>query len=75
MPVAVPHTALQHMRDSDVVFVQQGDFLEAAPVVLGTEDEQWVEIISGLEPGQRYVSKNSFFLKAEIGKEGASHDH
>lgn len=73
--VAVPHTALQRLRDSDVVFVQQGDFFEAAPVVLGEEDDQWVEIESGLDPGQRYVSKNSFFLKAELGKEGASHDH
>ncbi|WP_028384279.1 efflux RND transporter periplasmic adaptor subunit [Legionella moravica] len=75
VPVAVPHTALQRMQDKDVVFVQQGDFFEATPVVLGEEDDQWVEIKSGLEPGQYYVSDNSFFLKAEIGKEGAVHDH
>lgn len=75
VPVAVPHTALQRMQDHDVVFVQQGDFFEATPVILGEEDDQWVEIKSGLEPGQYYVSDNSFFLKAEIGKEGAIHDH
>lgn len=73
--VAVPHTALQRLQDNDVVFVQRSDFFEASPVVIGQEDDHWVEIISGLEPGQSYVSKNSFFLKAEIGKAGASHDH
>jgi cobalt-zinc-cadmium efflux system membrane fusion protein len=72
--VAVPHTALQRLRDNDVVFVQQGDFFEATPVVLGDANEFWVEIVSGLEPGQRYVNQNSFFIKADIGKEGASHD-
>lgn len=75
VPVAVPHTALQRMNERDVVFVQQGDFFEATPVVLGAADEQWVEIVSGLEPGQRYVSQNSFFIKADIGKEGAEHEH
>ncbi len=72
--VAVPHSALQQVFNRDVVFVQQGDFFEAVPVVLGEQDDQWVEIKSGLEPGQRYVCDNSFFLKAELGKDSASHD-
>ncbi len=75
VPVAVPYSALQRIFNQDVVFVQQGDFFEAVPVVLGEHDEQWVEIKSGLEPGQRYVSKNSFFLKAELGKDSAGHEH
>lgn len=75
IPVAVPHSAIQRLADSDVVFVQQGDFFEATPVEIGEQDDNWIEVLSGLDPGQRYVSKNSFFLKAEIGKEGASHDH
>ncbi|CAM2942944.1 efflux RND transporter periplasmic adaptor subunit [Legionella worsleiensis] len=75
VPVAVPHSALQRMQGRDVVFVQQGDFFEATPVVRGEEDEFWVEIKSGLESGQYYVRDNSFYLKAEIGKEGAVHDH
>lgn len=73
--VAVPRDALQHVGQSEVVFVQQGDDFEATPVVIGDEDDAWVEIRSGLKPGQRYVSKNSFFLKAELGKSGASHEH
>lgn len=55
--------------------MRQGDYFEATPVILGEKDEQWVEVVSGLDVGQPYVSKNSFFMKAELGKEGASHEH
>lgn len=72
--VAVPRSALQRVFNRDVVFVQQGDFFEAAPVVLGEQDDHWIEIKTGLEPGQRYVCENSFFLKAELGKDSAGHD-
>lgn len=73
--VAVPLASIQRLQDTDVVFVQQGDFFEASPVELGEQDDHFVEIRSGLNPGQRYVSENSFFLKAELGKNGASHEH
>ncbi|MCW8398207.1 efflux RND transporter periplasmic adaptor subunit [Legionella sp. PATHC038] len=73
-PVAVLISALQRLNNVDVVFVQEGDYFEATPVILGEKDDQWVEVISGLDAGQRYVSKNSFFMKAELGKEGASHE-
>ncbi|CZO60263.1 efflux RND transporter periplasmic adaptor subunit [Legionella pneumophila serogroup 1] len=74
-PVAVLISAIQRLNDTDVVFVQQGDYFEATPVILGEKDDQWVEVVSGLDAGQCYVSKNSFFMKAELGKEGASHEH
>lgn len=74
VPVAVALSAIQRMGEQDVVFVQQGNFFESTPVTLGQQDNQWVEILSGLDAGQRYVIKNSFFIKAELGKEGASHD-
>ncbi|PJD93001.1 MAG: cation transporter [Legionella sp.] len=73
-PVAVRLSAIQRWGEDDVVFVQQGDFFEATPVKLGQQDNQWVEVLSGLDAGQKYVTKNSFFIKAELGKEGASHD-
>lgn len=75
VPVAVLLSSLQRMDGQDVVFVQQGDEFEATPVELGQRDAQWIEVLSGLEPGQRYVTKNSFYIKAELGKEGASHEH
>ena len=75
VPVAVLLSALQRIDETEVVFVRQGDYFEAIPVVLGQRDDEWVEIISGLKAKQHYVSKNSFFMKAELGKEGASHEH
>ncbi|HAU1249893.1 TPA: HlyD family efflux transporter periplasmic adaptor subunit [Legionella pneumophila] len=75
VPVAILLSAIQRMNKKDVVFIQQGDYFEATPVILGEKDDQWVEVLSGIDPGQRYVSKNSFFMKAELGKDGASHEH
>ncbi|CEG59192.1 TPA: efflux RND transporter periplasmic adaptor subunit [Legionella pneumophila] len=74
VPVAVLLSAIQRIGDQDVVYVQQGDYFEATPVVLGQKDSQWIEILSGLDAGQKYVTQNSFYIKAELGKEGASHD-
>lgn len=73
--VAVPLAAIQHIGDNDIIFVQHGEEFEAIPVVLGEHDSDWVEVVSGLKPGQPYVSKNSFFLKAELGKHSATHEH
>lgn len=75
VPVAIRASALQRLRDWDVVFVRVGDVFEAAPLELGRRDGEWVEVVSGLAAGQRYADRNSFVLKAELGKAGASHDH
>ena len=75
VPVAVLSDALQTFRDWDVVFVQYGDQFEARPLELGKSDGQWVEVVSGLSPGENYAVRNSFVLKADLGKSGASHDH
>ncbi|KTC92838.1 efflux RND transporter periplasmic adaptor subunit [Fluoribacter dumoffii] len=73
VPVAVLLSAIQQMEGHDVLFVQQGNFFEATPIILGQKDNKWVEVISGLDAGQHYVSKNSFFMKTELGKNEASH--
>lgn len=75
VPVAVLLSAIQRLNDREVVFVQQGDYFEATPVTLGQKDDEWAEVVSGLDKDQRYVSRNSFFMKAELGKDGASHEH
>lgn len=74
-PVAVRLSAIQRINGHPVVFVQQGDYFEATPVSLGEKDEAWVAVRAGLDAGAHYVSQNSFFLKAELGKAGASHEH
>ena len=52
--------------------------LEAAgaqPVETGGRSGGKVTILSGLEPGKLIATANAFVLKAELGKEGASHGH
>jgi cobalt-zinc-cadmium efflux system membrane fusion protein len=75
VPVAVKLEALQTFRDWDVVFIHVGNTFEARPIEMGRRDAAWVEVLSGLEPGEKYVTQNSFAIKADIGKSGASHDH
>lgn len=75
VPVAVKESALQTLADSTVVFTQQGDVYQARPVTLGRRSAGWVEVRDGLRAGERYVTANSFLLKADLGKSGASHDH
>ena len=48
---------------------------EIAILELGRQDAEWAEVVSGLALGQRYATKNSFIIKADIGKSGATHSH
>lgn len=73
--VAVPPSALQTINEHPVVFLTDGRVFQAIPVRTGRRDEDRVEIVSGLEPGDRYVAKNSFLIKADILKAGATHSH
>ena len=73
--LAVEKSALQRFRDFDVVFEQVGDIYEIRPLELGRADATRVEVLAGLEAGARYVTRNSYLIKADIEKSGASHDH
>ena len=73
--LAVEKTGLQRFRDFDVVFEQVGDTYEVRMLELGRADATRVEVLAGLEAGARYVAQNSYLIKADIEKSGASHDH
>jgi membrane fusion protein, heavy metal efflux system len=73
--LVVPLAALQTFRDWDVVFVRVGDAYEVRPVELGQRDATRVEILSGIKPGDQVVVEQSYLVKADIEKSGASHDH
>jgi multidrug efflux pump subunit AcrA (membrane-fusion protein) len=75
VPVAVRNTALQTVENRPVVFVRTGDKFEARDVELGERDSEWVEVLFGVLEGDVYAGRNSFVIKAEIGKGAASHDH
>ena len=73
--LVVPLTALQTFRDWDVVFIRNGDTYEVRPVELGKRDGERVEILSGIKAGDPIVIEQSYLVKADIEKSGASHDH
>ncbi len=75
VPVAVRADAIQKFRDWDVVFIQDGNLFEAVALEPGRREGGWVEVLSGLPAGRKYVAKNSFLIKADILKSGATHDH
>ncbi|MFA7554099.1 MAG: efflux RND transporter periplasmic adaptor subunit [Spongiibacteraceae bacterium] len=75
VPLAVKRIGLQAFRDFTVVYAKVGDQYEVRMLELGREAGDWVEVLGGLNPGTEYVTENSFIIKADIEKSGASHDH
>ncbi|WP_278355050.1 MULTISPECIES: efflux RND transporter periplasmic adaptor subunit [Idiomarina] len=73
--LAVKKDALQTFRDMPVVFAQYGNTFEVRMVELGKEDNDYVEVLGGLKHDTPYVYGNSYLLKADVLKDGASHDH
>ncbi len=73
--LAVRQSAIQQFRDFKVVFARFGDTYEVRMLELGRTDQEWVEVLGGLKPGTEYVTENSYLIKADIEKSGASHDH
>jgi membrane fusion protein, heavy metal efflux system len=74
-PLAVKRAALQGFRDFTVVYAKVGEQYEVRMLELGREDGEWVEVLGGLTAGTEYVTENSYIIKADIEKSGASHDH
>lgn len=75
VPLAVRTDAIQQFRDFRVVFAKIGETYEVRMLELGEEGPEWTEVISGIDPGTVYVTENSYIIKADIEKSGASHDH
>ena len=73
--IAVKKSALQTFRDFTVVFAKFGDEFEMRPLKLGKSDGEYIEVLAGLKPNTEYATTNSFVIKADILKSGASHDH
>lgn len=77
--VAVPKSAVQKMGEGPVVFLDTSEGFTPSPVSLGRSNESLIEVLSGLEVGQRYVTLGAFELKAQIVTSGlgahAGHGH
>jgi cobalt-zinc-cadmium efflux system membrane fusion protein len=75
VPLAVKETGLQSFRDFTVVYAKVDETYEVRMLELGRRDGKYVEVLGGLRAGEVYVTENSFLIKADIDKSGASHDH
>jgi cobalt-zinc-cadmium efflux system membrane fusion protein len=73
--VVVPKSALQTVKGEVSAFVRTPDGFEKRTVKTGADDGTSVEILSGLEAGERIATSNTFTLKAELGKSEAEHAH
>lgn len=73
--VTVPTQAVHTHENQAVVFVQTPDGFKAQPIKPGRADAQRTEILQGLSAGARVATRNSFIVKAELGKASATHAH
>jgi len=69
VPVAVPEDAIVRVGTGAAVFRADSSGFEVQPVTPGRSDGTTTEIVSGLERGARIVTRNAFWLKAELEKE------
>lgn len=63
--LSIPRTAIQGDPTNRIVFVKDFDIPNAflrAPVVLGEENNRYVEVLSGLFPGDEVVTQGSYAL-------------
>lgn len=72
--VAVRVGAIQTLENKTVIFVREGDKIEARPVEIGESDTHYAEVKAGLAVGERYAAEHSFVVKAEMGKGEHGHD-
>lgn len=79
VPLAVDNRAIQRVEGQTVVFRQEDDGFEVVPVSVMRSDAMHSEVSTtggeGLRVGDRYAVQNSYLLKAELEKSGASHSH
>lgn len=74
VPMAVSADAIQTIESQQVVFKAVPGGFVATAVKVGRTDGRNVEVLAGLEPGDKVASSNTFVLKADLGKSGAAEE-
>jgi cobalt-zinc-cadmium efflux system membrane fusion protein len=74
LALAIEVQALQTIDGRPIVFVREGDRFEARPIEIGRRDANHAEVLSGLKAGETYATRNSFVVKAELGKSDIEED-
>lgn len=73
--IRVENDSIQLREGQPVVFVKSADGYRLRKIQPGLRGAEFSEVLSGLEQGEEYVTQNSYLLKADLEKSGASHDH
>jgi membrane fusion protein, heavy metal efflux system len=73
--VTVLSDAIQTIEEKPTVFVKVDGGFMPQTVAVGRSDGTYSEITKGLTPGTFYAASGSFVIKAEMGKNTASHGH
>jgi RND family efflux transporter MFP subunit len=61
--LTVPRSAIVYdANEQPLVFVEEDGTYESRPVRLGLTQDSWVEVLSGLEPGQPVVTRGAYEL-------------
>lgn len=75
VPLAITKESIQKIDGQECAFIATETGFEIRPIKTGRSDENMIEIVSGMENGERYAATNSFILKAEHEKDEAEHMH
>ncbi|MFZ9596438.1 MAG: efflux RND transporter periplasmic adaptor subunit [Bdellovibrionia bacterium] len=64
---AVPFDSVHQIEGESILFVKLGELdFEARKVTTGWTSDKWIEILTGVKPGEEIVSTGSFILKSEF---------
>ena len=75
--LAVPTSAVLTEAGQPVVYVQpEGERFERRPVELGVQDGAWIEVVRGVAPGERVVTRGAYLVRlAGAGGSVPTHGH
>ncbi len=77
IPIAISicQEAVQKIDGQDCAFIATERGFDIRPIKIGRSDEQYVEVVSGIEENENYAANKSFLLKADHEKDEAEHMH
>jgi len=77
VPLLIPKTALIQEDNRAHIFLETKKGFVLQPITVGRDNDTHVEVLSGIRPGQRYVTQGGFTLKAHLSKGafGEGHAH
>lgn len=70
----IPKEAVQNIEGQECVFIQNQEGFEKRPITSGRSDNENVEVVLGLQSGDKYAASKTFLLKADLGKNSVEHD-